>query len=93
ILTAPNQSDHMGFLLKFLLLFVAAYLLMKGFVAFLLGKRFGQTASDRRAATQEQRQPETQEERIIEYQKKTFEKSEAEDVEFTEIKDHHQEEP
>lgn len=32
-------------------------------------------------------QPETQEERIVSYQKKKFEASEAEDVEFEEIKD------
>lgn len=76
----------MGFLIKFLLFFVAAYLLMKGFVAFLMGKRNGQSATDRHRSQRQPKQPENQEDRIIEYQKKTFEKSEAEDVEFTEIK-------
>ncbi len=77
----------MGFLIKFLLFFVAAYLLLKGFVAFLTGKRAGQASNQRQASPNQSRQPETQEERIIEYQKKTFEKSEAEDVEFIEIKE------
>ena len=76
----------MGFLIKFLLFFVVAYLLMKGFVAFLTGKRNGQSAAGRQSSQRQPREPETQEDRIIEYQKKTFEKSEAEDVEFTEIK-------
>ena len=76
----------MGFLIKFLLFFVAAYLLLKGFVAFLTGKRSGQSGANRHTQSNQSRQPETQEDRIIEYQKKTFEKSEAEDVEFTEIK-------
>lgn len=76
----------MGFLIKFLLFFVAAYLLMKGFVAFITGKRNGQSATERQTSQRQPKQPETQEDRIIEYQKKTFEKSEAEDVEFTEIK-------
>jgi hypothetical protein len=77
----------MGFLIKFFLFFIAAYLLMKGFVAFLMGKRSGHpTAADRHSSSRQPRQPETQEDRIIEYQKKTFEKSEAEDVEFVEIK-------
>ncbi|QRX64423.1 hypothetical protein JS578_04030 [Dysgonomonadaceae bacterium zrk40] len=76
----------MGFLIKFLLFFVAAYLLMKRLVAFLTGKRNGQSAANRQTSQSQPKQPETQEDRIIEYQKKTFEKSEAEDVEFTEIK-------
>ncbi|MDD3967405.1 MAG: hypothetical protein WC112_00225 [Proteiniphilum sp.] len=76
----------MGFLIKFLLFFVAAYLLMKGFVAFLTGKRSGQAPAERYSPPGQPRQPEKQEDRIIGYQKKTFEKSEAEDVEFVEIK-------
>lgn len=76
----------MGFLIKFLLFFVVAYLLMKGFVAFFTGKRNGQSATNRQTSQSQPKKPENQEDRIIEYQKKTFEKSEAEDVEFTEIK-------
>ena len=76
----------MGFLIKFLLFFVVAYLLMKGFVAFLMGKRNTTSTTNRQSSQHQPKLPETQEDRIIEYQKKTFEKSEAEDVEFTEIK-------
>ncbi len=38
-------------------------------------------------APEKQKMPETQAERIMSYQKKKFEVSEAEDVEFEEIKD------
>lgn len=74
----------MGFLIKFLLVFVVIYFLLKGFVRFLFGKRARQTSPRQ---PQRPEQAETQEERIIEYQKKTFEISEAEDVEFVEIKE------
>ncbi len=78
----------MGVLIKFVLVFVAIYLLLKGFVRFLFGKRAGQSSPFQQQRTEEPGQPETQEDRIIEYQKKTFESSDAEDVEFVEIKDH-----
>jgi len=78
----------MGFLLKFLFFFVAAYLLLKAFVGFLFVKRSNQSPPRPQQRASQPKQPETQEERIIEYQKKTFEKSEAEDVDFVEIKSH-----
>lgn len=78
----------MGFLIKYFLIFSIAYLIMKGFAALLTRKRFGQSNPNYRTHTQEPpREPETQEDRIINYQKKNFEKSEAEDVEFVEIKE------
>lgn len=78
----------MGVLIKFFLVFVAIYLLLKGFVRFLIGKRTGEAPPYRQQRPEQPRQPETQEDRIIEYQKKTFESSDAEDVEFVEIKEH-----
>ena len=77
----------MGFLIKFFLFFTAAYLLLKAFVIFLSGKRNKQTPPRPQQHTAPARQPETQEERIIEYQKKTFESSDAEDVDFVEVKE------
>ena len=77
----------MGFLIKFLLVFVAIYFLLKGFASFLLGKRGRQTSPRQPQRPEQPDQPVTQQERIIEYQKKTFEVSEAEDVEFVEIKE------
>jgi|AGTN01.3.fsa_nt_gi hypothetical protein len=80
----------MGFLIKFLLFFAAIYFLMKAFGSWLSGKRTSQTSShqsQQRRRREQPKQPETQEDRIIEYQKKTFESSEAEDVDFVEIKD------
>lgn len=76
----------MGFLIKFFLFFTAAYMLMKAFAGFLSGKRNKQTPPPRQHAAQS-KQPETQEKRIIEYQKKTFASSDAEDVDFVEIKE------
>ena len=78
----------MGFLIKFILVFVAIYLLMKGFIGFLLGKKTGQSSTFQQNRREQPKQTDRQEERIIEYQKKTFESSDAEDVEFVEIKDH-----
>lgn len=78
----------MGFLIKFILVFVAIYLLMKGFVGFLLGKRTGQSSPFQKQQQEQPKQTESQDDRIIEYQKKTFESSDAEDVDFVEIKDH-----
>lgn len=77
----------MGFLIKFLLFFTVAYLLLKAFVRFLTGNRNKQAPHRPEQHSSYSKQPETQEERIIEYQKKTFASSEAEDVEFEEIKD------
>lgn len=82
----------MGFLIKFLLFFTVAYLLMKAFVGFLTGKRQNQPPPRPQQRTAEPRQPESQADRIIEYQKKNFEKSEVEDAEFVEIKNQRQEE-
>ncbi|HAR39316.1 MAG: hypothetical protein A2W86_02190 [Bacteroidetes bacterium GWD2_45_23] len=82
----------MGFLIKFLLFFTVAYLLMKSFVAFLSGHRGKQSSSSQRQQPPQTKQPETQEDRIIEYQKKNFAESEVEDVEFVEIKNQKQEE-
>ncbi len=82
----------MGFLIKFLLFFTVAYLLMKAFVAFLSGHRGKQSSSRQQQHAPQPRQPETQEDRIIEYQKKNFAESEVEDVEFVEIKDQKREE-
>jgi len=62
-------------------------LILKAFAAFLYGKRNKQTPPRPRQHTAQSKQPETQEERIIEYQKKTFISSEAEDVDFVEVKD------
>ncbi len=76
----------MGFLIKFLLVFMVIYFLLKGFVSFLLGKRGKQTSPRQPQRPEQSNQPVTQEKRIIEYQKKTFEISEAEDVDFVEIK-------
>lgn len=78
----------MGVLIKFILVFVAIYLLLKGFVRFLFGRRAGSSSPYQQQRPEQPRQPETQEDRIIEYQKKTFESSDAEDVEFVEIKEH-----
>jgi len=78
----------MGFLIKFILVFVVIYLLMKGLVGFLLGKRTRQSKPFQQQRQEQTKQSETQDDRIIEYQKKTFESSDAEDVEFVEIKDH-----
>ena len=77
----------MGFLIKFLLFFTAAYLLMKAFVGFLSGKSNKQTPPRTRQHAAQSKQPETQEDRIIEYQKKTFASSDAEDVDFVEVKE------
>ncbi|NLI99619.1 MAG: hypothetical protein GX371_00490 [Bacteroidales bacterium] len=80
----------MGFLFKFLLFFIAIYLLLKAVGAWLLGKRGRQNASQRphyRQTRREQpKQPEKQTDRIIDYQRKTFESSEVEDADFIEIK-------
>jgi len=78
----------MGFLIKFILVFVVIYLLMKGFIGFLLGKKTRQSSTFQQNRREQPKQTDTQEDRIIEYQKKTFESSDAEDVEFVEIKDH-----
>ena len=77
----------MGFLIKFFLFFTAAYMLMKAFAGFLSGKRNKQTPPRSQQHAAQSKQPETQEERIIEYQKKTFASSDAEDVDFVEVKD------
>ena len=78
----------MGFLIKFFLVFMAVYFLMKSFGRWLLGKRTRQSSNYGRQQSRQNKQPESQENRIIEYQKKRFESSEAEDVDFVEIKDH-----
>ncbi|MDD4777061.1 MAG: hypothetical protein PHV53_02115 [Fermentimonas sp.] len=81
----------MGFLIKFFLVFVFIYLLLKGLLAFIVGgKRSGTTTNryrQQRPRPEQPKQPETQEDRIIEYQKKSFESTEAEDADFIEIKD------
>jgi len=61
---------------------------LKAFVIFLSGKRNKtNTPPVRNSIPLRQSKPETQEERIIEYQKKTFASSDAEDVDFVEVKD------
>lgn len=77
----------MGFIIKFILFFTVVYFILKAFVRWF----FGWGRNTRTRAGQQNQHPaneqETQEERIISYQKKSFEKSEAEDVDFVEIKD------
>ena len=80
----------MGFIIKFFLFFLAIYLFLKAFGAWLLGKRNKQNHSrysHQQTRTQPPKQPETQQDRIIDYQKKTFESSEVEDADFVEIKE------
>lgn len=77
----------MGFLIKFLLFFIAIYLLLKGLVAFLtVGKKSKRSKTYRQNQKARPRPAETQEDRIIEFQKKKFESSEVEDAQFLEIK-------
>lgn len=81
----------MGFLFKFLLIFLAIYFFLRAFARWLLGKRNGQNRSQgsryRQTRREPPRPPETQKDRIIDYQKKTFEASEVEDADFVEIKE------
>jgi len=81
----------MGFLFKFFLFFVLIYLILKGIVNLLLGKRGKQnkTRGSRNYNTRRQppKQPETQKDRIIDYQRKKFEASDVEDADFVEIKE------
>lgn len=66
---------------------MVVYFLLKAFTAFLMGKRGRQSPNQRQQRTQQAKQPDNQQERIIEYQKKNFESSDAEDVDFVEVKD------
>lgn len=79
----------MGFLIKFILVFVAIHFLMKGLLSFLAGKKSRQSSPFHHQQREHRKPTDRQEDRIIEYQKKTFEKSDAEDVDFVEIKDQH----
>lgn len=81
----------MGFLFKFLLIFIVIYFFLKAFGAWLLGKRNRQNTYHhsryRQARREPPKQPERQEDRIIDYQRKTFESSDVEDADFVEIKE------
>ncbi len=77
----------MGFIIKFLLFFVAIYLLLKSLITYLaVGNKSKRTKTYNRTQNKKANQPQTQEDRIIEYQKKRFESSEVEDADFVEIK-------
>lgn len=75
----------MGAFLNLLLFFFAIYFLWKIIKQFIIGNH--RRAANNPYNKKEEKQPETQEERILEYQKKSFEKTDAEDVDFEEIKD------
>jgi hypothetical protein len=79
----------MRFLLIFLLIFVAFFLLMRKFGKWLAGMRgtTGTGSSYRQRQQNTPRKPETQEDRIIGYQKKSFAATQVEDVEFEEMKE------
>ncbi len=79
----------MGFLVKFILLFMAIYFLLKAVSRWLMNARgFNRRTSSwpYGQAREAQKEPETQEERILDYQRKSFESADAVDVEFEEIK-------
>lgn len=80
--------------MKFIVTFIAIFFLMililgARTIARIIGFFFGRRSPSSYYNNQPQKeaQPETQEERIISYRKKEFEATQAEDVEFEEIKD------
>lgn len=78
----------MGFLFKVLLIFAIIYMVISFIGRLLFGtKRKSQASPYSRHSSQQQKEPETQEERILDYQRKSFEKTDAVDVEFEEIKE------
>ncbi|MDO5665308.1 MAG: hypothetical protein Q4G63_08645 [Bacteroidia bacterium] len=77
----------MGFLFKVLLIFAVIYMAISFLGRILFGtKRRSQASPYSRHEQQQPKEPETQEDRILDYQKKSFEKTDAIDVEFEEIK-------
>ena len=77
----------MGFLFKVLLIFAVIYMVISFLGRALFGTRKKPQASPySRQSQQQPKEPETQEDRILDYQKKSFEKTDAVDVEFEEIK-------
>ncbi|HBG42221.1 hypothetical protein [Limibacterium fermenti] len=79
----------MGFILKIILFFIVISFLFRAFFAWvshIAGKK-STPPGTRQQSRPSPSEPETQEERIISYQKKSFETTEAEDVDFVEIKD------
>lgn len=78
----------MGFLFKVLLIFAIIYMVISFVGRMLFGtKRKPQAGPYSRHSRQQQKEPETQEDRILDYQRKSFEKTDAVDVEFEEIKE------
>ena len=76
----------MGFIIKFILFTAIFFFLFRLISSFLFGKRNPSNTYRHRPQQQQPSEPETQEDRILEYQKKSFEKTDAVDVEFEEIK-------
>lgn len=74
-------------MVKFILLFLIIYFLLRAISKWLIGTRgFNRRTSSPYGQSREAQEPETQEERILDYQKKSFESADAVDVEFEEIK-------
>lgn len=73
-------------LFSIILLIITFYLTFKLLKRLFIGWIFRTHTNNHRQEEQKQKTPETQEDRILEYQKKSFEKTDAEDVEFEEIK-------
>lgn len=78
----------MGLFFSFILLIITLYLIFKLLKRLFLGWLFRPPRPNNRQKQnyQKPKAPESQEDRILEYQKKNFEKADAEDVEFEEIK-------
>ena len=77
----------MGFLFKVLLIFAVIYMVISFLGRILFGTRRKPQASPySRHSQQQQKEPETQEDRILDYQRKSFEKTDAVQLEFEEIK-------
>ena len=78
----------MGFLFKVLVIFAVIYMALTFVGRFFFGtKRKPQSSPYGRQSNQPEKEPETQEERILDYQRKSFEKTDAIDVDFEEIKE------
>ncbi|MDO5522880.1 MAG: hypothetical protein Q4G48_02415 [Bacteroidia bacterium] len=72
---------------KFLLILAIIYLAFNFLNRFLFGTRRKTHGNPyRQSRPQQEKTPETQEDRILDYQRKSFEKTDAVDVEFEEIK-------
>lgn len=76
----------MGFFISIILLIVIFYLTIKLLKRLFIGWLFRAHTNSHRQEESKPKTPESQEDRILEYHKKSFEKTDAEDVEFEEIK-------